>query len=109
MLTVLQVGGVKFRAWPHNIVNELREHHANVAKWASISYRSAKNQVDGELRTIGSRVPMGGRPGDGYGPYAHMKVDTLDSISALFDTAKVCHLFHGSEINSYGHRILTHC
>lgn len=108
-LKTLQVGGVKFEAWPEQFFEELRAHHAEVATWANVSRRSAKNQVDGKLRTIGHRVPMGGRPGDGYGPYAHLSVDTAENITALFDTAKVSDFPLNSTSIDNMFRIPTHC
>ncbi|KAJ6474072.1 hypothetical protein C8R47DRAFT_1076507, partial [Mycena vitilis] len=78
------IGGVKFEAWDIETLGELQEHHSDVATWAKVSARSAQYQISGDLRTVGHRVPDGGRPGDGYGPYAHQSVESNEGIKALF-------------------------
>jgi hypothetical protein len=43
----------------------------------------------GEMRPMGSRKPIGGRPGDAYGPYPGVIVESLEDIETLFGHTEV--------------------
>ncbi|KAJ7922047.1 hypothetical protein B0H13DRAFT_2412782 [Mycena leptocephala] len=66
--------------------NSSNWHHGlQHKKWSSVLIRITMFKTNGFNI---SELLIFGRSGDGYGPYAHMSVDTPESISALFDTAK---------------------
>jgi hypothetical protein len=41
------------------------------------------------MRVVGSRQPVGGRAGDGYGPYAGTIVQSVKDIETLFSYVSV--------------------
>ena len=43
----------------------------------------------GKMVPVGARIPQGGAPGDGYGPYGHMSADTVEAIDALMAHGRV--------------------
>ena len=44
---------------------------------------------DGKMFAHGTRIPMGGHPGDSYAMYQGMEADTVEGINSLFDHAEV--------------------
>ncbi|KAJ6476570.1 hypothetical protein DFH09DRAFT_1342452 [Mycena vulgaris] len=83
------VGGVLWGAWSRDTLEEMRRGHEQVAHYAKEARRTKKSQVAGKLRPVSSgRQPMGGIPGDGYGPYAYQSTEDLDGVDALFAAAR---------------------
>lgn len=66
---------------------------ANQAKLKSLMKLSRgrvfQNWSYGEMRVVGSRQPVGGRAGDGYGPYAGTIVQSVKDIETLFSYVSV--------------------
>lgn len=55
----------------------------------------------GEMRAMGSRQPVGGRPGDGYGPYDGVSATSVNDIETLFSHVSVGVIF--LQIAVWGH------
>ncbi|KAJ7687189.1 hypothetical protein B0H14DRAFT_3534210 [Mycena olivaceomarginata] len=81
------IGGVQFDAWDRQTLTGLRKNHATAGEYAKAAKRSKKSQLAGKLRPIGSRVPKGGRKGDGYGTYAYHSAQNVQGVRALFAAA----------------------
>lgn len=80
---------MQFQAWEGEALADLRANHTSVGKYAKSTSRTKKTQLSGKLKPLGSRKPKGGRPGDGYGPYAHQSARDVAGIEALFAAARV--------------------
>ncbi|KAJ7758412.1 hypothetical protein B0H14DRAFT_2634719 [Mycena olivaceomarginata] len=60
-----------------------RCQRCHAGEYAKAAKRSKKSQLAGKLRPIGSRVPKGGRKGDGYGTYAYHSAQNVQGVRAL--------------------------
>ncbi|KAJ7495883.1 hypothetical protein B0H11DRAFT_2226884 [Mycena galericulata] len=78
------VGGVRFKAFSKKILAQLVVNHRRVAVQAIRRREAMEAWAYGTMTAGGSRQPMGGRRGDGYGPYSCHRGDTPDDIKALF-------------------------
>ena len=61
----------------------------------------------GKMVPIGARMPRGGAAGDDYAPYAHMKSDSAEAISAILAHGRVSHNYHIVYCSSYCLRMQT--
>ncbi|KAJ7679778.1 hypothetical protein B0H17DRAFT_1333965 [Mycena rosella] len=82
------IGGVLWGAWSKETLEELRTSHKQVARYVKASRRKPKSQVVGKLVSLGSRQPMGGMAGDGYGPYVYQSAADVEGVDALFAAAR---------------------
>ncbi|KAJ7745858.1 hypothetical protein DFH07DRAFT_963211 [Mycena maculata] len=81
------VGGVRYRVFGKRIHQQLIANHRRVKVWAIRRREDMEAWAYGTMTGEGTRMPKGGRRGDGYGPYASHKGDTPDDIKALFRQA----------------------
>ncbi|KAJ7660582.1 hypothetical protein B0H17DRAFT_1185326 [Mycena rosella] len=78
------VAGVRFKALSPTMLKIMQENHRQVR------IRTIRRRADmqawayGSMTATGSRMPMGGKKGDGYAPYACHSGDSVDDIKALF-------------------------
>ncbi|KAF4581801.1 hypothetical protein EYR40_002819 [Pleurotus pulmonarius] len=88
----LLVGAVKFGAFSSEALTEMQDHHETSSVLKTVkrgaSFR-AFAKGSSTMKAIGSRLPQGGNPGSGYGPYADVKADTHDDIRTLFKHAEI--------------------
>lgn len=72
-------------------MQQLQENQAKIRTLTSkLKRRKAFSNWDyGEMRPLGSRQPPGGRPGDGYAPYAASTVLSQEDVRTLFAYASV--------------------
>jgi hypothetical protein len=80
----LQVGGVSFNAFTPQTLKILQDNH-RLVRVRGIRRREAMAHWGhiGSMTGVGSRMPNGGRKGDGYAPYACHRGDTPDDIKAV--------------------------
>ncbi|KAJ7728417.1 hypothetical protein DFH07DRAFT_782205 [Mycena maculata] len=83
------VGGVRYRVFGKRILQELIANHQRVKVRAIRHREEMQAWAYGSMTGEGTRMPKGGRRGDGYGPYSSHKGDTPDDIKALFRQAVV--------------------
>jgi hypothetical protein len=89
----IQVGGVRFQAFPPEILALLNKNH-QLTEVRGIRRRAHMQAWSyGSMTPGGSRVPTGGNRGGGYGAYAVHQGVTLDDMRAVFRHASVCALF----------------
>ncbi|KAJ7681162.1 hypothetical protein B0H17DRAFT_1205978 [Mycena rosella] len=78
------VAGVRFKALSPTTLKIMQENHQQVR------IRTIRRRADmqawayGNMTATGSRMPMGGKKGDGYAPYACHSGDSVDDVKALF-------------------------
>jgi len=84
---------VSYGTWRTPTLNRLRSHHTQASHIAAEKKRSEDKQLGGSIQMSGSRVPMGGKPGDGYGVYAHHDAQTVQGMEALQGTAEARGIF----------------
>ncbi|KAJ7668090.1 hypothetical protein B0H17DRAFT_1248825 [Mycena rosella] len=83
------VAGVRFKALSPTTLKIMQENHRQVR------IRTIRRRADmqawayGSMTATGSRMPMGGKQGDGYAPYACHSGGSVDDIKALFRHAVV--------------------
>ncbi|KAJ6558182.1 hypothetical protein B0H19DRAFT_131340 [Mycena capillaripes] len=82
------VAGIQFNAWDQATLEDICTNHTLAGKYAKNAKRSAKMQMGGILKPLGSRMPKGGRPGDGYGAYAYQTAANIQGVEALFAAAR---------------------
>ncbi|KAJ7086967.1 hypothetical protein C8R44DRAFT_893365 [Mycena epipterygia] len=78
------VGGVRFKAFSKATLAQLVSNHRRVRVRAIRRQNAMQAWAYGSMTATGSRQPMGGYKGDGYGPYECHRGDTPDDIRALF-------------------------
>ncbi|KAJ7107355.1 hypothetical protein C8R44DRAFT_885376 [Mycena epipterygia] len=78
------VGGVRFKAFFKATLAQLVSNHRRVRVRAIRRQNAMQAWAYGSMTATGSRQPMGGYKGDGYGPYECHRGDTPDDIRALF-------------------------
>ncbi|KAJ6576347.1 hypothetical protein B0H10DRAFT_938568 [Mycena sp. CBHHK59/15] len=83
----VQVGGVRFKTFSSETLQILQEHHRLIRVRAIRRRSDMEAWAYGTMTAAGSRMPMGGRKGDGYAPYACHRGDSVDDIKALFRQA----------------------
>ncbi|CAK5273336.1 unnamed protein product [Mycena citricolor] len=86
--TQQKVAGIKFQAMDSATLKKAQCNHETVVTYTTKVKRSGNTRVHGDLHPVGSRVPSGGRPGDGYGPYASLDAHTTNGVAALFAAAE---------------------
>lgn len=87
---VIQVGGIQFDFLMEDEASRLENNQAKLKRLMKLSRGKRFNQWQhGEMRAIGSRLPAGGRLGDGYGPYPGVIVTSTADIETLFSHASV--------------------
>ncbi|KAJ6625544.1 hypothetical protein B0H10DRAFT_1942445 [Mycena sp. CBHHK59/15] len=79
-----KVGGVRYKALSQDTLHLLQNNHRLIQVRAVRRRKEMEAWAYGTMTPSGSRQPMGGRKGDGYGPYPDHKGDTPDDIKALF-------------------------
>lgn len=80
-----------FNALSEKAFIETVKRHEEVSTTDAIK-RCVSHQTDGYMVPKGSRLPNGGRKGDGYVPYASIATETPEHIKKLFHHAIVSHL-----------------
>ncbi|KAK7006828.1 hypothetical protein R3P38DRAFT_2793508 [Favolaschia claudopus] len=77
------VGGVRFKPFSEKTLARLIYNHRLVVVRAIRRRAIMQMWAYGTMTATGSRQPSGGGKGDGYGPYACHRGDTVDDISAM--------------------------
>ncbi|KAK7006866.1 hypothetical protein R3P38DRAFT_2555019 [Favolaschia claudopus] len=77
------VGGVRFKPFSEETLARLIYNHRLVVVRAIRRRAIMQMWAYGTMTATGSRQPSGGGKGDGYGPYACHRGDTVDDISAM--------------------------
>ncbi len=90
---LVKVGAVQYQAFDVTALQEMEEHqqqtaHLNDVK-RGVSFRTF---AWGSMKALGSRLPQGGNPGSGYGPYKDMVAREIEDIKLMFKHARVCTL-----------------
>ncbi|KAK7035960.1 hypothetical protein R3P38DRAFT_3183767 [Favolaschia claudopus] len=81
------VGGFRYNAFAQPTL-DLLNYNARRIKTSALRRRAAMQRWDyGKMSGEGSRMPAGGRKGDGYMPYNVHRGDTIDDIKAFFRSA----------------------
>ncbi|KAK7001033.1 hypothetical protein R3P38DRAFT_3217804 [Favolaschia claudopus] len=81
------VGGFRYNSFSQSTL-ELLHYNSHLIKTTALRRRAAMQRWDyGEMSGEGSRMPAGGRKGDGYMPYNIHRGDTVDDIKAFFRSA----------------------
>ncbi|KAF4590093.1 hypothetical protein EYR38_009391 [Pleurotus pulmonarius] len=86
----VMVGAVQYQAFDVTALQEMEEHqqqtaHLNDVK-RGVSFRTF---AWGSMKALGSRLPQGGNPGSGYGPYKDMVAREIEDIKLMFKHARV--------------------
>ena len=87
-----QVGGVQFKAPGCNnkTLGNMRNHLEIASKSKAVHCGSTFETFGyGDMFGVGSRQPQGGRGGDTYTVYPHLRADTVQGIKTLFFYAYV--------------------
>ncbi|KAK7016833.1 hypothetical protein R3P38DRAFT_3320747 [Favolaschia claudopus] len=77
------VGGVRFKPFSEETLARLLYNHRLVVVRAIRRRAIMQIWAYGTMTATGTRQPMGGAPGDVYGPYACHQGDTIHDINAL--------------------------
>ncbi|KAJ6471204.1 hypothetical protein DFH09DRAFT_1220462 [Mycena vulgaris] len=78
------VGGVRFQALSEKTLKIMQDNHRSVRIRALRRRGDMQAWAYGSMTATGSRMPMGGMEGDGYGPYVCHSGDSVEDIQALF-------------------------
>ncbi|KAF4573276.1 hypothetical protein EYR36_007787 [Pleurotus pulmonarius] len=84
------VGAVQYQAFDVATLQEMDDHkqrttHLNDVK-RGVSFREF---AWGSMKALGSRLPQGGNPGSGYGPYKDMVAREVEDIKLMFKHARI--------------------
>ncbi|KAJ7152312.1 hypothetical protein C8R43DRAFT_950915 [Mycena crocata] len=78
------VGGVRFNALSSKTLRVMQDNHRLVR----VRGLKRRDEIDewayGTMTGTGSRLPIGGKLGDGYAPYARHSGDSVEDIKVLF-------------------------
>ncbi|KAJ7145166.1 hypothetical protein C8R43DRAFT_1130226 [Mycena crocata] len=94
------VGGVRFNALSSKTLRVMQDNHRLVR----VRGLKRRDEIDewayGTMTGTGSRLPIGGKLGDGYAPYTRHSGDSVEDIKVLFRHAMVgTYLLSGSIVN----------
>ncbi|KAK7015055.1 hypothetical protein R3P38DRAFT_3572443 [Favolaschia claudopus] len=82
--TSIEVGGFRYKAFSEPTL-KLLEYNSLLIETRAMRRRPAMQRWDyGLMSGAGTRMPTGGRKGDGYIPYSVHRGDTVDDIKAFF-------------------------
>ncbi|KAJ8690694.1 hypothetical protein PTI98_012100 [Pleurotus ostreatus] len=86
----LLVGAVQYQAFTQETLDEMSQHKKMTDKLSSVKRGAGFRAFAwGSMKALGSRLPQGGNPASGYGPYKDMMAKEVEEIHALFGHAKV--------------------
>lgn len=84
-----------YGAYDEETLALLRSHHARVKHYSALSRKGWMFGLasEGKMYGVASRQASGGRVGDSYVPFPHLRADTVEEVGALFDHGTVCPLY----------------
>ncbi|KAF7318787.1 hypothetical protein HMN09_00391000 [Mycena chlorophos] len=79
--------GVQYNAFGEQILEDLCASHEEVNKYANAQQREDETQTAGKLKSLGARIPKGGRKADGLAMYACQDASTPATATAFLKAA----------------------